>query len=71
MIIMWRRKRKPVEVPDDTGEAQAIRLETETELHYLKLQSPEVESIRRRLARRREQNHFGEELSVTFRPREV
>lgn len=66
---MWGRKRRYVEVPDDTGQSKAIREQAEVELYELKLQSPEVESMRRRLVRRREQNHFGEELSVTFRPR--
>lgn len=65
---MWGRKRRPV-VPDDTGEAQIIRAEARDELHELYRQSHEVASISRKLARRRELNHFGEELTVSFQPK--
>ncbi|MBK0420145.1 hypothetical protein JD276_13995 [Leucobacter sp. CSA1] len=58
-----------MEVPDDTGEAQVIRQEAQNEMYELNLQAGEVDSIMRKLVRRREQNHFGRDLSVTFRPR--
>ena len=56
-------------VPDDTGQARAIRAEAQRELAELRAQQDEVESIARRLERRRKQNHFGRDLSVTFRPK--
>lgn len=66
---MWGRKRKPVTVPDDTGEAQVIRQESQWEMQQLREQSEDVASVARKLKRRRELNHFGEELTVSFRPR--
>lgn len=65
---MWGRKRGPV-VPDDTGEAQVIREQAEAEKRELFEQRFEIASLSRKLARRREANHFGEELSISFRPR--
>lgn len=67
--MMCGRKRTPVVVPDDTGEAQQIRQQTRAEMVELLGQAPEVESMLRKLARRREVNHFGRDLSVTFNPR--
>lgn len=68
MVIMWPRK-KLVSVPDDTGEAREYRAEAERELAVLQAQAFEVESLTRKLQRRRLQNHFGRDISVTFRPR--
>lgn len=67
MIKVWGRKK--IEVPDDTGEAQIMRQEANEELKRLHRQSYEVVSITDRLHRRRELNHFGEEITVSFRPR--
>lgn len=67
---MWRGKRKlPVIVPDDTGEAKVIRAEARRELEVLEAQAGEVESMVRKLERRRQQNHFGRDISITFRPK--
>lgn len=67
---MWRSKRKsPVIVPDDTGQAKAIRAEAERELVELAEQAGEVESVARKLERLRRQDNFGTDLSITFRPR--
>lgn len=67
---MWRLKQKrPVVVPDDTGEAKVIRAEAEAELVELAAQADEVESMVRKLERRRRQNHFGRDISITFRPK--
>lgn len=63
---MWPRKRKTVIVPDDTGQAQEYREEARRELAELRAQSAEVDSITRKLQRRREQNHFGRDIQITF-----
>lgn len=68
MINVWGRKKK-IAVPDDTGEAQIMRDESKEELKRLQRQRYEVASITDRLHRRRELNHFGEEITVSFRPR--
>lgn len=67
MSNVWGRKR--VQVPDDTGEAQVMRQESKEELKRLQRQRYEVSDIADRLHRRRELNHFGEEMTVSFRPR--
>lgn len=67
MSNVWGRKR--VQVPDDTGEAQVMRQESKEELKRLQRQRYEVRDIADRLHRRRELNHFGEEMTVSFRPR--
>ena len=72
---MWGRKRRSVRehesraVAADTGQAQAIRAATVEEKRELEQQRIEIESNARKLSRRREQNHFGEQLTLTFRPR--
>lgn len=70
----WTRLRKQSEEMENThtGEielAQKMRDEATNEMWELKLQKSEVTSLLRKLARRRELNHFGEELTVSFRPR--
>lgn len=62
------RRRKPV-VPDDTGQAHAISQEAKNELREVRMQNMEVESMLRKLERRRQQNHFGEEITISWTPR--
>lgn len=68
---MWPFKKKvpPVEMVDDLDEAQEIRDEAQREMFELNTQKNEVRNLVYRLARRREKNHFGDELTVSFRPR--
>lgn len=63
------RHKKRVEVPDDTGDAQIIQQEAQNELRELRSQAPLISAIADKLARRRNQNHFGEEIQITFKPR--
>lgn len=65
---MWGRKRRPV-VPDDTGEAMIIRGEAARDRAEVHAQQSEVDSLARRLERRRQLNHFGEDLRISFAPR--
>lgn len=68
---MWGRKRKNVvENPvDDIDQAQDMRASAREEMFELLTQQLEVQTLARRLARRRERNHFGEELTVSFHPK--
>lgn len=66
---MFLCKKKHVEVPDDTGEAQVIREEARQEIESLEARAPLVTYLVQQLAKRRLQNHFGEEIQITFRPR--
>lgn len=70
----WRRLKRESEAQErvHTGDielAQQMRDEASSEMWELKLQKSEVASLLRKLSRRRELNHFGEELTVSFRPR--
>lgn len=56
-------------VPDDTGEAKVIRQEAQREMAELQRQAAFVERVTRALVERRKQNHFGEDIEITFRPR--
>lgn len=64
---MWPRK-KPLP-STDIGEAREMRQEASAELAELRQQAPQVERLSRRLVARRKQNHFGDEITVTFTPR--
>lgn len=68
--MMWPFKRKPSPVvEDDIEEARALQDEAKQEMYELSTQGVEVRNLVYRLARRRDQNHFGDELTVSFRPR--
>lgn len=72
---MWGRKRRAARdrqrsiAAFDTGQAQAIRREAVREMAELKAQQAEVESLARKLNRRRALNHFGQDVQITFTPR--
>lgn len=68
-IIDWFSRLPRQKATDDTDEIKRMRASAEQEKWELQLQKPEVESLVRKLKRRRELNHFGEELQVSFRPR--
>lgn len=64
---MWPRK-KPLPA-SDIHEAKSLRQEASAELAELREQAPQVERLTRRLVARRKQNHFGDEIQITFTPR--
>lgn len=69
---MWGRKRKAktTEEPvNDIEQAQGMRADAKAEMDELLTQKLEVWTLARALSRRRVQNHFGEELTVSFRPK--
>lgn len=64
---MWPRKKA---LPTtDIGQAQEMREEASAELAELRRQAPHVERLSKRLIERRKQNHFGDEIQLTFTPR--
>jgi len=71
----WKRRKEEEEALEraHTGEieqAQQLRDEASQEMLELQIQKYEVSSLVRKLARRRELNHFGEDISVSFTRRE-
>lgn len=67
---MWWRKKPPVAIPDDVSEAREIREETKADLSRVRAQEPYVSRLSGRLVERRALNHFGDDIQVTFTPRE-
>lgn len=67
---MWGRKRTS-QVPADVGEARALREHATSEMRALKAQAPYIDRLVGTLVERRKQNHFGDELTITYQPRGV
>jgi hypothetical protein len=65
---MWRNRKSPP-IPDDIDEARAIRREADNYLANVTRQAPYVSRLTARLIERRELNHFGEQIQITFSPR--
>ncbi len=63
---MWRKRTRPtiedLIIPDDIGEAVAIREETQTELVKLRRQAPVVQRMTDVLIDRQGKNHYIELL---------
>jgi hypothetical protein len=53
----------------DVTEARQMRSDATRELAYLRMQSGTVIRIAEKLVQRREENHFGDEIQITFTPR--
>lgn len=68
MVAMFRTKRR-TSVPDDIGEARSLRDEADTDLTRVQGQAPYVARLTARLIQRRELNHFGDSIQVTFSPK--
>lgn len=67
--VMFRRRRKLRAAIDDTGEAAVIRDQARADLRNIASQRSAIDQVTHRLRVRREQNHFGEDIQVTFKPR--
>lgn len=67
-LVRWC-KRKAHTPPADVQEAQELRAEAIDNLMQLEKQAPYVDRLTDRLIERRRQNHFGEEIQITFTPR--
>lgn len=64
---MWWWKRPTIE-PD--LEATAARIAAEAELDRVKAQGRYVQRLSAALIERRQLNHFGDEIQITFTPKE-
>ena len=65
---MWWRKREVPE-PSDVAEARAQRTEALAALEAAQAQGPIVARLTAKLIERRDQNHFGDALQITFTAR--
>lgn len=65
---MWPRKRKSTTTAD-VVEARKLRAEAVKDMRQLEAQASYVTQLSRSLIERRAQNHFGDDLQITFRPR--
>lgn len=64
---MWKRKKlDPVPVPDDLHEAISMRAQASEELRELENQAPAVQRLSSYLSERRQLNHFGDSIQITF-----
>jgi hypothetical protein len=66
---MWWSRRHPPE-PADLQQARTLRAEAQEELAVAKRQAPYVARLTARLIERRALNHFGDDIQITFTPRE-
>lgn len=64
--MMWPFKPRPSQVPDDIGEAQQLRQNATDQLAAVQKRTNTVNQIGKFLAERREQNHFGDSIQITF-----
>lgn len=55
-----------IDVPDDLGEAQEMRDEAAQDLQALKRQAPAIARMTGYLNGRRDTNHFGESIQITY-----
>lgn len=63
---MWPFKPRTSQVPDDISEAQELRRVATAQLAAVEKRTNTVNQIGQFLAERREQNHFGEAIQITF-----
>lgn len=69
MGIFKRRPRAdscPVDVPDDIGEAREVRAQASEAHKNTLLRGFDVSQLTAELAARRQLNHFGEDIAITF-----
>lgn len=66
----WKRKRIEAEEREqDIERARAELVGAKNESKRVRRQAPQIASMSAFLAQRREQNHFGDALAVSFQPR--
>lgn len=68
---MWFQKKQspptePIAIPDDIGEAQSMRARANADHREVENQGAAVTRLTRYLAERRELNHFGESIQITY-----
>lgn len=60
---------EPIEVPDDLAEARAMREEAREEKNEAITKGFAITQLTSWLIERRKQNHFGDQLQISFIPR--
>jgi len=66
---MWPFKKRESQVPDDVGQAQERGAHAEAAMAEVERRTGAVVQMGSYLADRRQQNHFGESIQITFTPR--
>ena len=63
----WKKKEAPMPEPaDDIEQAREMRDAANAEFRELKRQEPFVQSLTQSLMNRRNLNHFGDAIQITF-----
>jgi len=65
---MWNSKPKTesITIPDDIHEAQTMRAKATADLREVENQGPAIARLTSYLSERRQLNHFGESIQITF-----
>lgn len=64
--MVWPFRKPLTNVPDDIDEARRVRREVEAQYQRAVNRAPAISQISATLAARRELNHFGDTLQITF-----
>lgn len=63
----WKKRLTgSIDVPDDLGQAQEMRDEAAQDLRDLERQAPAINRMTGYINGRRQTNHFGETIQITF-----
>lgn len=65
-MMPWFKKKPPVHVPSDVGEAREMRADAQEEYRTARLRADAVRQLTAELVERRALNHFGESIQITF-----
>lgn len=65
---MWNKKPRTesIEIPDDIHEAVSMRVRASEDLREVESQGPAITRLATYLSERRQMNHFGESIQITF-----
>lgn len=65
---MWfsKLKTESIEIPDDIHEAKSMSAKASEDLRELENQGPAITRLTSYLSERRQLNHFGESIQITF-----
>lgn len=66
---MWWGKRRNAPTTPDLDEARELRQQQSNQLRQVNRRQPYVDRLTARLIERRELNHFGDSIQITFTPR--
>lgn len=69
--MAWRLFKQRPSITEANRASEVARETAEIGLAQVKKQQPQVDSIVDKLSKRRESNNFGDEVTITFRPRKA